>query len=523
MKVSLPAVCIVVGSATLSICLLGCREGSQCADFQEDVSVNVDSTQESASATVGSPPVPDFTAGQEFIYEGSLVTLQTSSRMTEAHRFNVRTRVTVVSENPEKGWNLAYATSTRSNHPQTFGGQTSLQAFDYLWVTSFGEFRSGAPPLYYLGRFVVPPFVTTKTGLKEGHWQSLREISLASNRIAIKVAYAAGAQEQCEGHTCFRLHVQHGGSLPATYSALGFSEAEDPRQFKVSKFTGDLWIDETTGWLVRASYHIDATFVEGVVDDQGRVLDARGRPTDPSKLTRRVESDYILILKETALVPESGLPVRERQVKALYELDRSFGHFYRNAALDAVRILKQVDAFENDFPASPYAEIVASYRARAEHAFAGKTAVPFDPPIGGPLAGKVAANFDWETADGRQVELSHFRGKPVVLLFFASRIAAGQRAFLELEKWYNENRNKGVQVVAVKLLHHNRLTEVEDVVSKDVTLPALDDTVDISPKYNIVGDVNVFLLDNDQRIQYFRSALYPAELTEELDNLLKKK
>jgi len=520
MRVPLLALAIVAGSTALSICLLGCGDGTPCADSQENDSANVESATETASAEIGPPPVPALTTGQEFIYEGSLVTLQTPSR-TKAHRLDVRTRVTTLSKSPLQTWNLAYATSTRSSHPQTFVGQSSLEALDYLSVTPFGEFRSGAPPLHDLGRFAIPPFISSKATLVEGQWQRLREIRLTPHRIAIAVTYAAGAQEEREGRTCCHIQVHHAGPLPKKYSALGFSEAEDPQEYEIEVFRGDIWFDASTRWLVRASYHVEATFsaTGGVVDDHGLPVDSRGRATDPSKLTRRVESDYTLTLKDAVLIPESELTMRERQVKTIYELGRSFGHSYRNSAVDAELILKQLDVFDNDFPTSPYAEIAASFRTRAELAMSGKVAVPFDPPLGGPLAGKVAANFSWQTNDGRRMELSDFRGKPVVLLFFASRIATGQRAFRTLQTCNNEDRNKAVQIVAIKLHHRKPSLEVEDAASRDAVFPVIEDTVDISRKYNILSDVNVIVLDAQQRIQYFRTAFYPSELTELLGKL----
>ena len=51
---------------------------------------------------------------------------------------------------------------------------------------------------------------------------------------------------------------------------------------------------------------------------------------------------------------------------------------------------------------------------------AASTVEPSDVRAGGPRSGDVAPDFTAQTLDGKTVSLSDFRGKPVVLNFWAS-------------------------------------------------------------------------------------------------------
>ena len=69
--------------------------------------------------------------------------------------------------------------------------------------------------------------------------------------------------------------------------------------------------------------------------------------------------------------------------------------------------------------------------------------------VASPLAGKPATDFAVETFDGRRVSLAQFRGRPVVLNFFASWCLACRDEALVLEEGWQKYGPRGAVFIGV--------------------------------------------------------------------------
>jgi peroxiredoxin len=91
--------------------------------------------------------------------------------------------------------------------------------------------------------------------------------------------------------------------------------------------------------------------------------------------------------------------------------------------------------------------VVVASSSGSRNAQPGTSAPP--PPRGGVNRGDVAPDFELTTLDGTKVRLSSFRGRPVVVNFWASWCAPCRREFPELRKAYTSHRDAGLVVLGV--------------------------------------------------------------------------
>src|SRR5690606_9773304 len=134
--------------------------------------------------------------------------------------------------------------------------------------------------------------------------------------------------------------------------------------------------------------------------------------------------------------------------------------------------------------------------------------------------GNRAPDFEIETLEGKNVSLSDFRGKPVMLNFWATWCPPCRQEMPDMEEFHKEN---DVVVIAVNLLD----TEMnQDAVKKFVDEfgltfdVGLDGDGEVSVQYRINPIPTTFMIDSNGIIQHksYGAMNYDA-MVENLQNL----
>lgn len=116
--------------------------------------------------------------------------------------------------------------------------------------------------------------------------------------------------------------------------------------------------------------------------------------------------------------------------------------------------------------------------------------------------GNIAPDFELETMDGEKVKLSDYRGKPVLLNFWATWCPPCQAEMPDMEKFYKKTN---MPIVSVNLTT-SEATEgnVKAFIDKyDLTFPVLlDKEVKASGPYKINPIPTTYFLDKTGRIYY---------------------
>ena len=113
-----------------------------------------------------------------------------------------------------------------------------------------------------------------------------------------------------------------------------------------------------------------------------------------------------------------------------------------------------------------------------------------------------APNFKLKDPAGRDVELKQFRGKPVLLNFWATWCIPCREEMPELETLYREHRSKGLVVLAVSVDDERFAKDIPEFLKAGdpavggYTFPvALDLKQEVQKQYKLLGVPQSFFLD----------------------------
>lgn len=134
---------------------------------------------------------------------------------------------------------------------------------------------------------------------------------------------------------------------------------------------------------------------------------------------------------------------------------------------------------------------------------------------------ELAPDFTLLTIDGKDFHLSDYKGRPVLINFFASWCLPCREEMPILEKIVHEYSPKGVVFLGVAV--DDTEAKMKDFIARySVTFPVgLDKTAAIQKSFGIYGIPTTYFIDKQGVINYSHSGSVTEELLQhELDKLL---
>ncbi len=118
------------------------------------------------------------------------------------------------------------------------------------------------------------------------------------------------------------------------------------------------------------------------------------------------------------------------------------------------------------------------------------------------MAGKLALDFQLSNLDRQSISLSDFRGKPVIVNFWTSRVGACAYEMPLMQEVYEEWSDKGLVILAINL--GESPSTVEEFVQKhNLSFTVLLDTKrDVGQRYSVWRIPTTFFIDKDGIIQH---------------------
>lgn len=112
--------------------------------------------------------------------------------------------------------------------------------------------------------------------------------------------------------------------------------------------------------------------------------------------------------------------------------------------------------------------------------------------------GNLAPDFELKSFDGKTMKLSSLRGKKVIVNLWATWCPPCRQEMPEMEKFYTENKNQGIEILAVNLTKAEKSRDDLPSFMKTygITFPVLlDENGDIARLYNVSSIPASFIID----------------------------
>src|SRR5271167_3468944 len=114
---------------------------------------------------------------------------------------------------------------------------------------------------------------------------------------------------------------------------------------------------------------------------------------------------------------------------------------------------------------------------------------------------RTAEIFSLETVDtGKKISLDDFKGKPVILNFWATWCGPCKEELPVFQKMWNKYKDKDVAFIGIDVMD-NRSNAAEFIKNNDITYTILyDQQVEISSKYKVVALPATFFINKEGKI-----------------------
>ncbi|RST77125.1 TlpA family protein disulfide reductase [Siminovitchia acidinfaciens] len=117
--------------------------------------------------------------------------------------------------------------------------------------------------------------------------------------------------------------------------------------------------------------------------------------------------------------------------------------------------------------------------------------------------GKLAPDFELATLSGETVKLSDYRGKKVILNFWATWCPPCRAEMPHMQSFYEKNKDKGIEIVAVNLTSMDNGKMQIDKFKKEYGLTfdiLLDEDGDIGMQYQAFTIPTSYIIDTNGKI-----------------------
>jgi len=142
-----------------------------------------------------------------------------------------------------------------------------------------------------------------------------------------------------------------------------------------------------------------------------------------------------------------------------------------------------------------------------------------------PAIGAVAPDFTLKTLDGGEVSLSQFRGRPVLINFWASWCPPCRLEMPDLVRAYEAHKDEGFVLLGINLTFQDSIPDVQAFVEEfNMTFPVLlDETGEVTlDRYRLLGLPMSVFVDRTGLIAHMRiGALTGGQIDEFVADILK--
>lgn len=112
--------------------------------------------------------------------------------------------------------------------------------------------------------------------------------------------------------------------------------------------------------------------------------------------------------------------------------------------------------------------------------------------------GNLAPDFELKSIDGTAMKLSSLRGKKLILNMWATWCPPCRQEMPDMEKFYTDNKNAGIEILAVNLTQaeKSRNDVPEFLKAYSITFPVImDENGDVARLYKVSSIPATFIID----------------------------
>lgn len=137
--------------------------------------------------------------------------------------------------------------------------------------------------------------------------------------------------------------------------------------------------------------------------------------------------------------------------------------------------------------------------------------------------GEVAPNWTLSDAKGKTHSLSDYRGKVVVLDFWASWCSKCASLMPQLEKLHQKYKDKGVVVLGVNLLEEENVDPVKMMREKGMTYKILLKGDTTASEYGVKSVPAIYVIGADGRVIYLQAGVDHSGLADAIEKSLQQR